>query len=169
MKGIGIVFDIQKLGGGFYGNAAWRIFMRNLNPGLIAGCALKECDTKETLLGKRRECCIAVFGSKLDPRAVEEVFQNCSEKGLADPDRRFLKSPELDLEPLAEVGTVDSKGRFVKEEWNRAFHDRCKDSGWGFSPKKVAADLSPELKSELETLKAKTVAPLSKRPWWKFW
>jgi len=184
MKGIGVVFDINDLGGGFYGSTAWRIFLRNLRPENIIGCVLREGDTSETLSGNQREFCIAVFGAELNTDLFEKVFKDCSEKGLASSNRRFLLSPKLDSEPLIEAGIVDSMGRLVQDEWNRIFHDRCKDCGWGFAPKSVPGDLSPELKSELKELQSRTVTKIrtsgsqsksqptqnsTKRKWWQFW
>lgn len=183
MKGIGVVFDIDELGGGFYGSQAWRIFMRNLRPERIIGCVLREGDTSETLGGSRREFCIAVFGIGLDIEFVKAAFVDSSEKGLATSNRRFILSPKLDSEPLVEAGMIDSVGRLAHDEWSRSFHDRCKDSGWGFAPKKITVDLPPELKTELKTLQAKTVSgatpsaqpaptsspPQASKPWWKFW
>jgi hypothetical protein len=167
MKGVGVVFDIYELGGGFYGSKSWDIFMRNLRPEKIVGCTLRAGDTSETLKGGKREFCIAIFGDKLDVEAIKGVFSASSEKGLAAPDRRFMLSPQLDSESFAETGTIDPLGRLVQDAWSRAFHDRCKKFEWGYMPTKVAADLSPELKTELELLQSKTVQV--KKPWWKFW
>jgi hypothetical protein len=82
MKGVGIIFDIDGLGGGFYGAVAWRIFMHNLNPGSIKGCSLKEGDTNETIYGKRREYCIAVLGENLDEKAINNTRVG---KGIGNP------------------------------------------------------------------------------------
>ena len=155
MKGIGVVFDIDALGGGFYGSQAWRIFMRQLPPENITGCSLREGDTNETLNGSRREFCISIFGAGLDVEMVKKAFTDSSEKGLAALNRRFIISPKLDSEPLVEAGMIDSVGRLVQDEWSRIFHDRCKDSGWGFAPKKITVDLPAELKTELKALRAK--------------
>jgi len=155
MNGIGIVFNIDDLGGGFYGSKAWRIFMRNLPPENIIGCMLKEGDTQQTLNGSQREFCIAVFGLALEDAVVRKVFENCSEKGLAPAARRFISSPGSEL--LVDAGFIDLLGRLVQDEWSRMFHDRCKDCGWGFAPKSVTVDLTPELKAELENLRGKTV------------
>jgi hypothetical protein len=167
MKGVGVVFDIYELGGGFYGAKSWEIFMRNLRPEKIVGCTLRSGDTSETMKGGKREFCIAIFGDKLNVEAVKEVFAASSEKGLAPSDRRFMLSPQLDSESFAETGTIDPAGRLVQNEWVRAFHDRCKKFEWGYMPNKIPADFSPELKTELELLQSKIVKV--KKPWWKFW
>ncbi len=153
VSGIGVVFDIDALGGGFYGSKAWRIFMRNLRPERIVGCNLREGDTRETLSGNRREFCIAVWGIDVDTEAIRSAFATCSETGLAALERRFISSPQLDSEPLVEAGRIDAEGRLVQDEWSRMFHDRCKDCGWGYAPRSVSYELSPELKAELEALR----------------
>ena len=157
MKGVGVVFDIDALGGGFYGYKAWCIFMRNLQPEKIISCILREGDTNATLNGSRREFCIAVFGIGLDIETVKAAFTGSSEKGLAPSNRRFILSPQLDSEPLVEAGMIDSVGRLVQDEWSRVVHDECKAGGWGFAPRKIPVDLSPELKTELKALQDKTV------------
>jgi len=167
MKGVGVVFDIYELAGGFYVAKSWDIFMRNLRPEKITGCSLRTGDTAETRKGGKREFCIAVFGDKLNVNAVKEVFMAASDKGLAPLDRRFMLGPELESETLPESGTIDPVGRFVHNEWSRAFHDRCKKFEWGYFPTNVKADIAPELKAELEILQNKTVK--AKKPWWKFW
>jgi hypothetical protein len=184
MKGIGIIFYIDDLGGGFYSSAAWRIFLRNLRPENIIGCLLREGDTSETLSSNRREFCIAVFGAGLDIGFIRKVFEDCSEKGLASSNRRFILSSTLDSEPLMDAGVVDSMGRLVQDEWSRIFQDRCKDCGWGYAPKSVPSDLTHELKSELKELQSRTVTKVrvsgpqsksqttqnsTKRKWWQFW
>jgi len=155
MKSIGVVFDIDELGGGFYGSRAWRIFMRQLPPEKIIGATLREGDTSETLTGSRREFCIGVYGAALDVEVVKRAFAGCSEKGLAPADRRFILSPRLDSEPLLEAGMIDSVGRLAQDEWSRMFHDRCKDCGWGYAPRKVTVELPPELRNELKALQDK--------------
>lgn len=158
MKGIGVVFDIDALGGGFYGSQAWRIFMRNLSPEKIISCTLREGDTSETLNGRCREFCISVFGPGLDVEAVKAAFASSSEKGLAPPNRRFIHGPQLDSEPFVEAGMIDSVGRLIRAEWDRGFHDRCKDYGWGFAPRKITVALSLELKNELNGLQDRKVS-----------
>jgi hypothetical protein len=157
INSIGLVFDIDELGGGFYAASAWRVFMQHVRPETITGCSLKEGDTQETLSGRRREFCIAVEGSGLDIDAIRKTFEQSSEKGLASPNRRFIFSPQLDSEPLVAAGCIDAQGRIIQGEWNRGFHDRCKDCGWGYAPTSVPKGLPSELRAELEDLKKRTV------------
>ena len=130
--------------------------MQNLSPDKILGCTLKEGDTQKTLSRSQREFCIAVFGPALDTTIVRSTFEKCTEKGLAVSARRFISNPVS--EPLVDAGFVDSLGRLVQDEWSRMFHDRCKDCGWGYAPKKITVNLSLELKSELKMLQDKTVS-----------
>lgn len=155
MEGIGVVFDIDELGGGFYGAEAWRIFMRSLSPSSIVNCILQEGDTNETLFGRQEEFCIGVFGLTLNAGVVKAAFADSSDKGLAAPDRRFIASPQVNAEPLVTVGAIDHRGRLVQDEWSRSFHDRCTDCGWGYAPERVTVDLTPELTSELDVLRNK--------------
>jgi hypothetical protein len=54
---------------------------------------------------------------------------------------------------LTEDGLIDAHGRLVTDEWGRIEHDRCKKSGWGYAPRAVNYELSPELRAELEELR----------------
>lgn len=59
----GIQFDIDALGGGFYGQAAYEWLFRAIGPGnrlLLANCLMLDGDTNETLAGRARLYCIAV-------------------------------------------------------------------------------------------------------------
>jgi hypothetical protein len=114
LQEIGILFDIDELGGGFYGLAAYRIFFRNLDPERLAACALYEGDTTETLSGRAREFCIAV--QALDPAQIEYVrdtMRLCDEKGLLHGEGRFLLGEVTIRHPLVLAGHVDAVGRLV--------------------------------------------------------
>jgi hypothetical protein len=150
--GIGIVFDIDALGGGFYGYQAWRIFMRHVDPSKITACILMEGDTNATLNGRAREFCIAVYGMNLDPGYIKKVFGDLNEKGLAPKNRRFIEKPELDSEPLPKRGMIDAFGIFTTEAWTRIDHDLCKEAGWRYKPESIPDDLPPELRGELDNL-----------------
>ena len=150
--GIGVVFDIDDLGGGFYGYEAWKIFMKHLDPSKLIGSTLLEGDTTETLNGGANEFCIAVCGG-IDVDYVRSAFADLTEEGLAPPDRRFIEKPQLDSEPLPDRARVDGEGFFVTESWTRVDHDLCKGTGWGFRPVSAPDDLPPELAEELEALR----------------
>lgn len=111
VKCIGVVFDIDALGGGCYGIKAMRIFMQNLPSGL-RDYTIKAGDTDETLECQRREYCIALGGIGLDINAVKVAFSKAKEKGLAALNRRFITSPELEKEPLCYEGKI-SNGKII--------------------------------------------------------
>ena len=151
-KGIGIVFDIDALGGGAYGSVAWRCVMRHLDPKRLAGGMLFHGDTNATLHGRANDHCIAICGDRVDADYVRSTFADVEEPGLCPPERRFIESPQLGREPLMRAGEVDEAGCFVEDEWSRMFHDRCKDTGWGYRPRRITVSLTPELRAELDRM-----------------
>lgn len=189
-NGIGVVFNIDDLGGGFYGARAWEILMKYLQPSNLAACTFTEGDTNATLGGTAREFCIAIYGTVMNIEYVEKTFANLEQKGLAAERRRFIKKPLLNSEPLTGQYSVDAEGRFVEPNWSRVFHDLCKEAGWGYKPKSVPKDLPSDLRKELQDLMSMTtssVAPESdasmkssasiaqkqksekEKNWWEFW
>jgi hypothetical protein len=169
--GIGIVFNIDALGGGFYGAKAWRIIMKQLQASYLSGCTIKEGDTDDTLNGKSREYCIAFFKPGLNIDQIRSIFAELDEVGLASKSRRFIQSPRLDSEPLVITGSIDSRGHFVEDEWTRVFHDLCKEAGWGYKPTNIPDDLSSELRNELKQLMGHSISSVDSKPkkWYQFW
>lgn len=174
---VGIVFDIDALGGGFYGSAAWRLFMRHFRPTDFPACSLLEGDTNASLSGRAREFCIAVSGPSLDPAAVKGIFGAVAAKGLAPPARRFIDKPQLGSEPLVIRGRIDDFGSFITAEWTRVDHDLCKEAGWSYRPQRVSGDPPLDLAKELKELSRPTRAHHATRGkgagelrrWWQFW
>jgi len=153
--GIGVVFDIDDLDGGFYGWKAWKIFMRHLDPSKLRGGTFLEGDTNETLSGDANEFCIAVYSEAFGDSDIDYVkgaFADLTEQGLAPPGRRFIEKLQLDSEPLLDRGRVDAGGFFVTESWTRVDHDLCKGADWGYRPGSAPDDLPPELADELKDL-----------------
>lgn len=115
MAEIGIVFDIDELGGGMYGSEAFKIFYKNLDPSQMSNFSIYDGDTNSTLMGKDRFYCIAV--KSMDEATisyVEKVMGEASDKGLAPLSKRFIKGNVTSSEPLvysAEVtnGIIDIK------------------------------------------------------------
>ncbi|MFC2149520.1 hypothetical protein ACFLQ8_02350 [Candidatus Auribacterota bacterium] len=150
--GIGIVFDIDRLGGGYYGYRAWEIFMKYLPADKIRNTILREGDTNATLAGKANDFCIAVYGPVLDVKMVRDIFAGLNDDGLAVPEKRIIECPELNYEPLPIRGRVNDRGCFISDEWMRIDHDLCKGAGWKYGPEKVPDDLPDDLKLELEKM-----------------
>jgi hypothetical protein len=199
MPGIGIVFNIDDLGGGFYGYQAWKIFMKHIDVRKFPASALFEGDTNETLGGSANEFCIAIYGM-IDIGKIKDIFKDLNDKGLAQQGRRFIDKPRLDAEPLPSRGRIDAAGFFVTDKWTRVDHDLCKENGWGYKPQKVTVELNADLRRELDELmrdrfpgsgtdQAPCVAPPAEQPivppnpqkkpdqqtlptsqkWWQFW
>ncbi len=132
---LGILFDIDELSGGFYGNKAWRIFMKNCNSKKLCDSTLFEGDTSGTLAGRERIFCIAV--QTFDSSSIihlKESFKICQEKGLLPPDGRFIEGNVTDTNSLLIRGRIDSIGRFVTDKWTRVDEDLCKECGWEYAP-----------------------------------
>ena len=150
--GIGIVFDIEGLGGGYYGYRALQIFMKHLDPKRLSTCILVLGDTAATLNGKANEYCTGIYGMMLDINYIRETFENINDSGLASVHRRFIEKFALDAQPFPILGRIDGFGRLVTEHWMRTDHDLCKEMGWGYCPEKVPGDLDKSLRTELEEL-----------------
>jgi hypothetical protein len=149
---LGIVFNIDDLGGGGYGSKAWHIFMKNVDPNSIAPCILKHGDTRQTLNGSKIEYCIAVYSTILDLNPLALVFKQLSVKGLAPISSRFIEGQALYSEPLVLKGRIDATGRLVTDEWNRGDHDLCKETKWSYAPLKIPVDLQSDLRAELDKM-----------------
>ncbi len=152
--GIGIVFDIEGLGGGFYGNRAWRLFMKHFKPDRLGVCILLEGDTAATLSGQANEFCIGIYGPNLDLNYIRETIESLDEPGLAPMHRRFIEKLALDMQPLPIRGNIDAFGCLVTEQWTRIDHDLCKEAGWRYNPKEVLPSIEPSLQAELKQLKS---------------
>jgi len=136
-KTFGILYNIDDLGGGFYGNKAWRVFMKNCDPKKLSYSVLLEGDTSGTLAGHERIFCIAVQTS--DSSVIiylKESFKSCEEKGLLPPDKRFIEGNVADANHLVVRGRIDSFGKFVTNEWTRIDEDLCEECGWEYAPVK---------------------------------
>lgn len=71
MPTIGVRFDIEKAGGGYYGFACWKVFWQAITPHEIGVASLSEGDTAATLNGRENVFCIAV--QSLDNRATAKI------------------------------------------------------------------------------------------------
>lgn len=150
-QAIGVVFDIDGLGGGFYGYEAWKIFATHVKQQDLQGCELREGDTSETLMGSRNEFCIAADGVE-DAAVIKEAFAALDLEGLSPRERRFIEGPQLAAEPLVDRGWIDSEGFWCTASWTRIDHDLSKHAGWKYRPQSVPDDLPAELQEELRDL-----------------
>ena len=125
---IGVLFDIDELGGGLYGYEAYKIFFSAVDTRELAACILSDGDTNATLFGNARQYCIAVQ-SWLYPEQVDAVRNALSAsqaKGLLPLSARFLSDSAAGAEPLVIAGRIDSQGNlldchtgWMKEAWEK--------------------------------------------------
>lgn len=139
---IGVLFDIDALGGGFYGYEAWKIFMRHCKGENLAGTTLFEGDTAETLRGQANHFCIAIFALVQSKVAyVKEVMSRATDKGLLPLGERFIEGRVTRMtgghQPLPQRARVDAFGRFVTDKWTRIDEELCEKTGWTYAPASV--------------------------------
>jgi hypothetical protein len=114
MAKIGVLFDIDDLGSGLYGLAAYRIFFGAVNPRQLTGCILRDGDTNDTLHGSANHYCIAV--ESLDAEKINSVRAALSAseaKGLLPLPKRFIDEAAVSGEPLVVAGRIDPSGNLV--------------------------------------------------------
>jgi len=111
---LGVLFDIDELGGGVYGFEAYRIFFSAVDTRELAGCLLLDGDTNETLAGKANLYCIAV--ETFDPSrlvAVRRALSQSTGKGLLPAAARFMDDAEAQTQPLVLTARVGLGGELV--------------------------------------------------------
>lgn len=114
MYGIGVLFDIDGLGGGLYGYSAYRIFFAAVDTLELAGCSLSDGDTNETLAGRAKQYCIAVGSLDASKIAgVKDALSASNAEGLLPAASRFLDAAAVSREPLVSSARVDAAGELV--------------------------------------------------------
>lgn len=111
---LGILFDIDALGGKDFASRAYRILFRIARPARCYGCKIYHCKTSETLAGNCNHFCIAVESfdeNKID--AIRNTLATRKIKGLLPPESRFLNEFSLCREPLELSAEIDSRGRMT--------------------------------------------------------
>jgi hypothetical protein len=108
---IGIVFDIDDLGGGFYGWEAYKIFFSSLDPKKLTSCTIFDGDTRETLAGSARQYCIVIQShDSSQVNYVKETISQRSDKGLLMLEKRFLEGNITSQQSLVRAGEIDNEG-----------------------------------------------------------
>ena len=128
---IGVVFDIDELGGEFYGWAAYQIFFRNLDPKRLTACTLLAGDTGPKLAGRARQYCIAVRA--LDAARISYIKETLSQrgdKGLLAVEKRFLERSVTRRHPLAVAGEIDAAGNLVVPKDSALGPGWVRGTGW---------------------------------------
>ncbi|WBB63910.1 hypothetical protein O7599_15915 [Streptomyces sp. WMMC500] len=128
---VGILFDIDDLGGGSYGQAAYRILFAALDPQRLAGCSFHDGDTNSTIHGTQRLYCIAVRSS--DPAQITYVRQTMArrtDEGLLTLDLRLTAGRITEREPLVPAGFVNDRAALVVPEHELIQKHWTEGSAW---------------------------------------
>lgn len=152
LPAVGVVFDLNILKHGF---KAIELFMKHTNPLRLGVCFIASGDvlrSESEVKNSRYDYCVAVSGEAVTISYVQQVFRTLDDPGLAPIHRRFIYQPLLDSIGLSMDGQMDGEGRFVTDKWNRSDQDRCMRTGWGYAPRAVNDELSPEEHAVLDNL-----------------
>ncbi|MCS7024418.1 MAG: hypothetical protein NZV14_06420 [Bryobacteraceae bacterium] len=122
---LGILFDAQKLGAGFYGYSAFRILFSILPPKELAGSSLYHGEIGE---GKIRPYCIAIESEdRAQLLRLKNAVAQSAARGLMPLANRFAEEMILRDEVLVLAARIDSGGqmqecqsRWLQDAWERA-------------------------------------------------
>src|ERR1035437_3772452 len=101
MAKLGILFDIDALGGGLYGYAAYKVLFSAIDSRQLAGCTLYDGDTNATLRGGARQYCIAIDSS--NPKVLDlakRMIVESKEPSLLSAAARIMTDATVRSEPL---------------------------------------------------------------------
>ena len=114
---IGVLFDLEGLGGGDYRHSAFRFLFENLDPHRLAGCAVFDGDTAQALAGGARTYCVAFQTVHSDQVAyLREILGGVENQVLLANKDRFLDSPACAGQPLVSTGYIDANGCFLTDK-----------------------------------------------------
>ncbi|WP_335979238.1 hypothetical protein [Streptomyces sp. CA2R106] len=131
-----ILFDIDQLGGGLYGQAAYRILFAALEPSRLAYCTFHDGDTDATIRGTRRLYCIAVRST--DARKIAYVRQAMAirtDRGLLPLRDRFGESGVSAQGPLVAAGLVIDSGELLVRQDDMIQPHWAEGSNWRVVPR----------------------------------
>ncbi|MCC6364975.1 MAG: hypothetical protein IT165_15770 [Bryobacterales bacterium] len=124
MPQLGILFDSQKLGSGFYGYTAFRILFTVAPPRELAGSTLYHGEIGD---GRARPYCIAIETENAALLGkIRHMFASSMARGLMPASERFADEMALQEEVLALAARITSAGemvechsRWLQEAWQR--------------------------------------------------
>jgi len=158
MAKLGILFNIDDLGGGLYGYAAYKVLFNAIDFRQLAGCTLYDGDTNATLRGGARQYCIAIESSALKVlENAKKMIAECKEPGLLSPTSRFMTDAAVRGEPLVLATSINSSGELIG----------CK-TGWVTSAHKESIE---KWRATPQVSQHDNVAPITvqSKKWWQFW
>lgn len=131
----GILFDIDDLGGGTYGQTAWTIVMSEfkLNPEGCGGTSFYFGDVDIEGNNRPYTFCIAIESFEMRPiKDFKEVLMKSNKKGLLPAQRRFIEGRVCDSLPCG--GVIDDRGRFLVENNQQWLINVAWKNGWKSFP-----------------------------------
>ncbi len=145
-----IRFDIDALGGGAYGAAAWTVFFQAVEPDLLAGSRLYEGDSAATLGGGENVYCLGLQQSPATLARVRAALEGLASFSTVAARPPFREDAAVSSEPLVPCGRVNPFGEIEGDEahWVRAGMKRAR-----------AAATSPEAPSPAAEVGARSEAP----------
>jgi hypothetical protein len=111
MYEIGILFDIDELGGGIYGRRAYEILFRRLDPMQLTICHIFDGDTEATLDGDANIYCIAFQATEQEKiHYIVDTLASHMDVGLLPAANRYLTGDVVRREPLVWSATIAFDG-----------------------------------------------------------
>lgn len=110
-RGFGVLFDIDGLGGGLYGHAAYKVLFNGLDLALLRGCTFRDGDTRATLSGQSNQYCIGIEApSSARLAELRQAVISLKAPGLLPGAARFLSDAAMRAEPLVQAARISSAG-----------------------------------------------------------
>lgn len=146
MYKIGILFDIDALGGGLYGYEAYQVFFQAIDTRQLAGCSLSDGDTRATLAGRANHYCIAV--TSLDAAKIAIVTHALSRsdaKGLLPLASRFVPTALVAREPLVTAAQINAAGELLGDRagWVMAAWKKSREKHQGLESTAMPSSATP--------------------------
>lgn len=129
----GVLFDIDDLGGGTYGQAAWAIVMSEFSPDDCGGTTFSSGDVEIKGNSRPYTFCIAIESLEMKPiEHFKKVLMQSNQKGLLPAQRRFIEGRVCDS--LSWDGVIDARGRFLVENYQQWLITVAWKNGWRSFP-----------------------------------
>ncbi|WP_194893628.1 hypothetical protein [Catenulispora pinisilvae] len=128
---IGILFDIDALGGGFYGPKAYQVLFQTLDPQRLKRCSFHDGDTNATIFQGARLYCIAIRSPA--PHTIDyvrELIGARTDPGLLAPSERFVDGDVTEWEPLVPAGFVNEAAQLVVKENDMIHPSVAEGTAW---------------------------------------
>jgi len=125
MGKLGVLFDIERLGGGAYGMRAYQSLFSILDSSLLSGSTLSDGDVGNWY-------CIAIESFQLSKlHQIKSAVFRSNSGGLAPRQQRFIEGRNVETQPLVTAACVNSRGNlqgcetwFVQQAWDAAKKNR---------------------------------------------